>query len=185
MKMNNIESVNDLILYNWLKFASDGLRDIENTTEYDALKTMVKNIYSTSYVPAITNYFDYTYNKTISPLPERINGGMIEEYHNEFRRLAMKFNMALNDSLFNRFTFEESPYSKAVLLDGDNQELKVNEKFEVYDEAGNLIDNTGVYRVFIPIDSIKGNNDNINLPDDAIIINDLTYVLDSHINEYK
>ncbi len=185
MKTNSIDSVNDLILYNWLKFAGEGLKEIENTTEYEALRAMVQSIYSSSYVPAITNYYDYTYNKTISLLPERLNGDMIEEYHNEFRKLAMQFNGSLNESLFNRFTFEESPYSKAVLLDGDNQELRVNDKFEVYDRNGKLVDNTGSYRVFVPIDSIKGNSENISLPEDAIILNDLTYVLDTHINDYK
>lgn len=184
MERNSIESVNDLILFNWLKYVSDGLKDIENTSEYEALRTMVKNLYSTSYTPVLSNYFDYTYNKTISPLPKEINGEMIEEYHNGYRRSAMEFNSKLNDSLFNRLTFEESPYVFAILKGPNGEDLRVDNR-EVYDQNGKLIDNTGNYRVYIPIDSIKGNNEILSLPEDAIIIDDLTYVLDTHVNDYK
>ena len=73
-----------------------------------------------------------------------------------------------------------------AILKGENgEELAVNSKFEVFDAAGNLICNTSKYRVYIPIDSIKGNKENVTLPEDAIIIDDLTYVLDTHINDYK
>lgn len=184
MERNNIESVNDLILFNWLKYAGDGLKEIEETTEYDALKTMVKNLYSTSYTPVVSNYFDYTYNKTISPLPREINGKMIEDYHNGYRRTAMEFNSSLNDSLFNRLTFEESPYSLAILRGENGEELTVNNR-EVYDSNGNLVDNTGKYKVYVPIDAIKGNNEVLSLPEDVIIVDDLTYVLDVHIKDYK
>lgn len=185
MERNNIETVNDVILFNWLKYASEGLKEIERTTEYDALKNMVKSLYSTSYTAVVSNYFDYTYNKTISPLPEEVNGQMIEDYHNGYRRAAMEFNANLADSLFNRLTFDESPYAMAILKGENGEELAVNSKFEVFDAAGNLICNTSKYRVYIPIDSIKGNKENVTLPEDAIIIDDLTYVLDTHINEYK
>jgi hypothetical protein len=184
MEKNNIESVNDLILYNWLKYAGEELKKVEETTEYDALKTMVQNLYSTAYAPVLSNYFDYTYNKTISPLPEEINGGLIDEYHNGYRRTAMEFNSSLGDSLFNRFTFEESPYAMAILKGANGEDLTVNNK-EVFDRSGKLIDNTGEYKVYVPIDSIKGNSEILSLPEDAIIVDDLTYVLDTHINDYK
>ena len=184
MEKNNIESVNDLILYNWLKYAGEELKKIEATTEYEALRTMVQNLYSTNYTPVISNYFDYTYNKNISPLPEEINGSLIAEYHNAFRRTAMEFNSSLADSLFNRLTFSESPYSMAILRSENGEELTINNK-EVYDASGKLIDNTGKYKVYVPIDSIKGRKEILSLPEDVIIIDDLTYVLDSHIGEYK
>ena len=184
MEINSIERVNDLILFNWLKYASEGLKEIEATTEYEALKTMVQNIYSTSFVPVMSNYFDYTYNKTISPLPVEVNGSMIEEYHNNYRKMAQQFNNSLNDSLFNRFSFEESPYSRAILLNEEGREFNINDKFEVYDRDGKLVDNTGTYRVYLPVDAIKGEG-SITLPEDAIIINDLTYVLDTHVYDYK
>ncbi len=185
MEMNSIEMVNDLILFNWLRYAGDGLKEIEATTEYDALRNMVQNLYSTSFVPVISNYFDYIYNKTISLLPEEINGELIKEYHKAFRNLAYSFNVSLNDSLFNRFTFEESPYCRAVLLNAAGNNFAINADKEVLDGNGNVVDNNGDYRVYIPIDSIKGENETITLPDDAKIINDLTYVLDTHINDYK
>ena len=184
MEKNNIESVNDLVLYNWLKYVGDELKKIESTTEYEALRTMVQNLYSTSYTPVLSNYFDYTYNKTISPLPEEINGSLIVEYHNSFRRAAMEFNSNLGDSLFNRLIFNETPYSMAIIRGENGEELTIKNK-EVYDLDGKLIDNTGKYKVYIPIDSIKGNQEILSLPEDAIIVDDLTYVLDAHIGEYK
>ena len=184
MERNNIESVNDLILYNWIKYAGEELKGIQNTTEYDALKTMVNNIYSTAYTPVLVDYFDYTYNKTISPLTDETKNKMVEDYHNGFRRGAMEFNNSLNDSLFNRLTFEESPYAMAILKGENGEELTISNK-EVYDATGKLIDNTGKYKVYVPIDSIKGKNEILSLPEDAIIVADLTYVLDSHINDFK
>ena len=110
---------------------------------------------------------------------------MTKEYHKAFRNLAYAFNVSLNDSLFNRFTFEESPYSRAVLLNADGNSFVVNSDKEVLDGTGKVVDNNGNYRVYIPIDSIRGENEAITLPEDAKIINDLTYVLDTHINDYK
>lgn len=184
MEINNIEKVNDLVLFNWLKYAGESLKNIEETTEYDALRNMVQTLYSTSFVPVMTSYFDYTYNKTISPLPMEVNGQMIDDYHNKFRRLAIQFNNSLKESLFNRFSFEESPYSKAVLLNVDGKEFIINERFEVFNKDNEFVDNSGVYNVYLPIDAIKGTEE-VTLPGDAIIINDLTYVLDDHVNEYK
>ena len=183
MEVNSIEKVNDLILFNWLKYAGEGLKEVEETTEYDALKNMVQTIYSNSFVPVMSNYFDYTYNKTISPLPVEVNGKMIEEYHDSFRRLALQFNNSLKDSLFNRFSFEESPYSKAILLDANGREFMIKDNCEVYDN-NKIVINTDNYNVFVPVDTIKGDKE-ITLPSDAIIINDLTYVLDVHINDFK
>jgi len=120
-----------------------------------------------------------------SGLPHDIVGDSIARNHQDFRNNAKKFNDYLGEQYFGEYTFENSPYADAIVMDESGKVISTTGDItgELQDEEGKVItfDSDNI-KVYIKATSIPGQNFTLeNLPTDAVLHNGDAYVLASHL----
>ncbi len=182
-KLNTIYSASDLILVEWSNYAIAGVRDYETEIEY--LNTVKDDIYFNLFAPTMSTYYNYL-DWLDSDLPDELIGTSIERTHADFRENALRFDEYLSTSPFREYTFDNSPFANALVVDSNGQNLKSSDgnNGELKDDSGKVVTYDDSYKLYVTAISVKGSDFSIsNLPDDTIIRNGEAYVSVNHLFE--
>lgn len=182
--LNTFASSNDLILLSWANYAMSGLGDTCDNSPYESFQSIKGDVYANMFVPIMSSYYNYL-DMIDSGLPHDIVGDSIARNHQDFRNNAKKFNDYLGEQYFGEYTFENSPYADAIVMDESGKVISTTGDItgELQDEEGKVItfDSDNI-KVYIKATSIPGQNFTLeNLPTDAVLHNGDAYVLASHL----
>lgn len=178
--MTNITEADDIVLVSWAQYAMGKITDAANGSPHEYVSTQRENLYTSSFMPVMMNYYNYV-DQLDSGLPQEIVGDLTKQYHDNFRRAVYSFNEAVVSSLFPDCSFESSPYADAVVLGINNSQLNSGTRNgEKIDDNGTvIIYNDDDYNLYIQASDVPNNEFSVgNLPAGSTIYNNEVYVSD-------
>ncbi len=185
--LNTIDNANDLVLIDWANYAMGSFRDYCAGSNIDAINSLDSTVYADIYVPVMSSYYNYL-DCLDSLIPAEIVAESLEKNHNQFRNSAKEFNDYLISINLSQFSFEQSPFSDAIVFDKTGKLVESYKRFtgEVMGSDGELVtyDGDRAYTIYVQATDVPGNDFAINnLPDDARLFNGETYVDLEHFTD--
>lgn len=185
---NNVVSANDLIILSWANYAMGEVDKVCSASEYDGVRSMRDEFYADCFAPVMTDYYNYL-DQIDSGLPVEIIGETMEKYHDSYRSKAYAFDESLKNGYFDRFSFSNSPFADAIVVDKNGNMVSSNSRYsgEVKASDGTLLtlDDSGEYVVYILATDVPSNDYTVgNLPDDARIFDGNAYVDANHYDDF-
>jgi len=146
----NILNGEDLLLLEWME---NTITQIPAELSEEAVNALnLTEICTSIYSQALTEYDIYLDNRDSLLPPEMVKEPM-ENAHNNFRTQANTLNEHLKAIDLNRYTFENSPYSNAIITDniGEPIENKGTIKGELLDESRRIMNfyDKENYKIFV------------------------------------
>lgn len=184
-QQSSIYESNDILLLEWANHAMGEVSEVCDASEYDGVQSLREQVYTDYFAKGMSSYYNYVdiCDQEKEGFPAELIAESKENAHSSFREKLIYFNDYLKNSIyFSDFTFENSPFTDAVLVDQDGNVLQENDNGSVIlsdSEEAVYIDSD--YRVYVRAED--ANFTLTNLPEDAIVKDGIVYVDSSHLSD--
>lgn len=150
--LNTIQSANDILLMEWANSVCSELNQAADATPYEGVKSISADLKEYGFIPVASNYYSYLDQVDLlaAGMPLEVIGESIDSLHKKFRNAAYSFDESLEGSVFAQYSFDDSIYASAILLDDNGNVITCESGTnEAYNASGELITFDDPFSVYV------------------------------------